>query len=242
MTEIEKRSNIKGRRRDQIKKRYNIKKVTDIPTAKGILIQQIQAKAQRIGRFEKRNKHFRQNKIFKEDAKTCYRELGKKKIDVDEPPTSDEVEQFWSEIWENDKSHNESAEWIRKQEELHKQRESQPWRGIDAHEVTLAIKKSSTWKSPGKEKATNVWLKHLVSIHGDVSKAYTNIIENPEETPEWLTEDLTYLLPKTKETSSPKNYKPITCLPIMCKILTSIIAERTYIFLIEHQLLPTTMV
>ena len=32
--------------------------------------------------------------------------------------TPDEVE-FWSEIWENNKSHNEPAEWIRKQEELH---------------------------------------------------------------------------------------------------------------------------
>ena len=62
---------------------------------------------------------------------------------MDEPPTSDEVDQLWSEIWENDKSHNEAAEWIRKQEELHKQRENQSWKPIDANEVTHAIKKSS---------------------------------------------------------------------------------------------------
>ena len=90
-------------------------------------------------------------------------------------------------------------------------------------------------KSPGKDKVTNFWLKHLVSIHEDMS----NIIENPEETPEWLTEGLTFLLPKTKETTNPKNYRPITCLPTMYKILTSIIAEGTYTFLTEHQLLPT---
>ena len=62
LTEIEKGSNIKGRKRDQIKKCSNIK---------------IQAKAQRIRRFEKRNKHFLQSKIFKEDAKNLYRELAK---------------------------------------------------------------------------------------------------------------------------------------------------------------------
>ena len=61
------------------------------------------------------------------------------------------------------------------------------------------MKKSSNWKSPRKDKVTNFWLKHLVSIHEDMSKAYTNIIENPEETPECLTEGLTYLLPKTRD-------------------------------------------
>lgn len=90
---------------------------------------------------------------------------------MDELTTSDEVEQFCSEIWENNKSHDEAAEWIRKPEELHKQRESQPWRPIDANEVTHAIKKSSNWKSPGKENVTNFWLKHLVSIHGDYVKS-----------------------------------------------------------------------
>lgn len=29
---------------------------------------------------------------------------------MDEPPTSDEVEQLWIEIWENNKSHNEAVE------------------------------------------------------------------------------------------------------------------------------------
>jgi len=73
-------------------------------------------------------------------------------------------------------------------------------------------------------------LKHLVSIHGDMSNAYTNMIKNPEGTPEWLTEGLTYLLPKTKETANLRNYRHVTCLQTMYKILTSMIAERTFTF------------
>ena len=84
---------LRGEKENKLKKDYKIKKVSDIPTAKEILKQRIQAKAQGI-RFEKRNKHFRQSWIFKEDAKMFYRELGKKKIDVDETPTSHEVEHF----------------------------------------------------------------------------------------------------------------------------------------------------
>ena len=99
--------------------------------------------------------------------------------------------------------------------------------------------KSSNSKSPGKDKVSNFWLKHLVSLHEDLAKAYTKVIEHSEETPEWLTEGITYLLPKQEETKNPKNYRPITCLPTMYKILTSIIAEQTYTFLNEHRLVPS---
>ena len=241
LTEIQNGSNIRESKRKEIEKRYDIdiKKPGDVSIIKEKLKQQIQAKAQRIKRFEKRNKHFRQNKIFKEDGKKFYRELGKKKIDVDEPPQPEEVVDFWSNIWEKEKSHNKDSAWIKGQEDLHKDLKAQSWRAINVEETTCAINKSSNWKSPGKDKVSNFWLKHLVILHEYLAKAYTMVIEHPEEAPEWLTEGITYLLPKTEETKNPKNYRPITCLPTMYKLLTSIIAERTYTFLNEHQLLPS---
>ena len=42
----------------------------------------MQAKAQRIRRFDKRCKFYRQIKTFKGDTKRFYRELGKKSIEV----------------------------------------------------------------------------------------------------------------------------------------------------------------
>lgn len=71
-----------------------------------------------------------------------------------------------------------------------------------------------------------------------MAKAYTNIIENPAEIPEWLTYGLTILLTKTEERKNPKKYSPISCLATMSKALSSTVADRTYAFLIEHQLLP----
>lgn len=58
---MEKSSRIKGRKRKQMLKRYNIKNPEDLATGKEVLKQQIQAKAQRIRRFEKRAKFVRQN-------------------------------------------------------------------------------------------------------------------------------------------------------------------------------------
>ena len=104
-------------------------------------------------------------------------------------------------------------------------------------------KRSQTKQTTGnhrvKTKVPNFWLKYFKGLHEDMARAYTKIIENPAEMPEWLTDGLTILLPKTGETKKPNNYRPITCLPTMYKVLTSILADRTYAFLSEHQLLPS---
>ena len=65
LTEIQNKSEVKPRKQRKIKRRYNIKKMEDIPDVKEKLKQHIQAKAQRIRRYEKRGKQFKQNKLFK---------------------------------------------------------------------------------------------------------------------------------------------------------------------------------
>ena len=55
------------------------------------LKQKVQAKAQRIRRYEKRETQSSQNKMFKEDTKKFYRNLGMKIIDVREPPSMAET-------------------------------------------------------------------------------------------------------------------------------------------------------
>jgi len=59
-------------------RKQNIKQKEQLPTIIEKLKQQLQAKAQRVKRFEKRQKFFHQNKTFKKKAKKFYRELGKK--------------------------------------------------------------------------------------------------------------------------------------------------------------------
>ena len=57
--------------------------------------------------------------------------------------------------------------------------------------------------------------------------------------PEWLTNGKTVLIVKDKDKSNKvTNFRPITCLPIMRKLLTGIISEETYKNLDEEKLLP----
>ena len=120
------------------------------------------------------------------------------------------------------------ADWIKEQEKLNQNLLEQEWRAIEEEEVTFAIKKTNNWKSQSKDKIPNFWLKNTSSLHEDLARNYSNILQKPEECPSWLTDGVTYLLPKSDEITKPKNYRPITCLPTLYKILTTIIADRTY--------------
>lgn len=78
--------------------------------------------------------------------------MGKNQIEVKEPPTLLEIEEFWRKIWEEEKTHNGTAEWIKKEEERTSYQTQQEWRDIQKSEVTIALRKASNWKSPGVDK------------------------------------------------------------------------------------------
>ena len=67
----------------------------DIASIKERLKQRMQVKAQRERRFDKRNKFYRQNRIFQTDAKQFYREIGKNQVMVKETPAKDNIEKFY---------------------------------------------------------------------------------------------------------------------------------------------------
>ena len=129
------------------------------------LKQQPQAKAQRIRRFERRGNFFHQSKLYRENAKKFYKELGKKSIEINEPSKIEEVESFWGNIWEKQKSYNKNATWLNQIETENIEVNYQGWPQINLEETKSAIKKASNWKYPGKDGITNFWIKNLPSLH-----------------------------------------------------------------------------
>ena len=150
-----------------------------------------------------------------------------------------EVETFLSKIWKGVGTRNSYASWIKDQVKINEHQEQQKWIDITEHEVVFTIMKYSKWKARENDGMANFWLKSLNSIHEESNTAYNNILKHPETAPDWLTDGLTYLLHREKETKNPKSYHPITCLPTLYRILTSILTKRSYAFLEENELLPT---
>ncbi|PNF19358.1 hypothetical protein B7P43_G06722 [Cryptotermes secundus] len=170
------------------------------------LKQKIQAKAQRIRRYEKRKNQYIQNKMFKENTNRFYRHLGAKAIEVTAHPNMQEVEFYWQAIWEMETRHNEKAEWIRREEKGREGTSDMKWMPIKTTEFTSVLAKTHNWKSPGSDQIQNYWLKEFPVMHSYIVEAFNKIIEKPQQMSEWLTTGITYLLPKSKNTMDPKNY------------------------------------
>ena len=81
----------------KVKRKYKLNE-KNIIKAKETVKQSTQRKAQRMRRYEKRGKFYRQNLIFKNDAKNFYRETRKGKVTVNKTPATNDIDRFWDTI------------------------------------------------------------------------------------------------------------------------------------------------
>lgn len=223
------------RKTDKILQKHNSSDATELSR---ILKMKMQAKAQRLRRYTKRSKQFQQNKLFQENGKKFYRELNQKQKPVEEPPSNFSIETFWKGILEDEQKHNSEAKWIHQEKERHVNVVDGEWNDITLEEMKEILKSLHNWKSPGLDKVQNFWIKNLDSLHGQLASAFNSAIKQPTIIPDWLTTGVTFLLSKGKETKEPKNYRPITCLPTLYKIMTSLVCQRLYKHVLENNILP----
>ena len=235
--EIAKGTQIKSSLGRKTKRKYGISNNTQINILNSIretLKQKLLAKAHRKRRIGLRCKFYRQNRLFNTDSKKFYRELNGPGYEVKTPPPMDEVTKFWSNIWDKPVCHKHK-EWLSmntneaKKQDLCK---------ITTEDVQKALAKAHKWKATGTDKIQNFWLHHLQSTHQYLATLFNQMLMNPTLIPKWMTTGITFLIPKNADTSSPKNYRPITCLSTTYKILTSILSDSIYKHLEENNLYP----
>ena len=165
LEELQKDNGEKSGKARKVIRKYKILSKEQIPTIKEELKQKLQVRAQRLRRFDKCQKFFRQNKIFETDAKKFYREIGKETISVEAVPSEEQIREFWNSIWGKEKRFNEKAEWVRDLENSTKDIPEQEWKSITTEEIQRALRKSHKWKSPGVDQIPNFWLNTLSSAH-----------------------------------------------------------------------------
>ena len=88
-----------NRNKGRVLQKYKVTNARETAQLVETLKQKVQAKAQRIRRYEKRKTQFIQNKMFKKDIKKFYRSLGAKKIEATETPSMTEEESYWKSLW-----------------------------------------------------------------------------------------------------------------------------------------------
>ena len=190
------------------------------------LKQKIYAWANRIRRYKKRVERYTLNRMFQSDQKWVYRNWDKpvKQRNNNDLPSKDNTNNFWRNIWSIPVSHTE-GDWIREIERICEPIEVMPAIRIYTEDVANAVRRMPNWKSPGPDGLHNFWLKWLSSSHIRLASLFQSSIESGS-LPSFMTTGITHLLHKTGSTTDPKNFRPITCLPTIYKLLTSILRTK----------------
>jgi hypothetical protein len=183
LDELARGVNTNTKKARKIKQIYKFQNNDEILSAKETVKHKMQLKAQRVRRFEKRIKFYRQNRIFQTDAGKFYREIGKTQIEVKTPPPMSEVQELWEKIWSESREHNETAEWIEREEKRMENIPQQEWKDIYVEDIRIALKKAQNWKSPGIDKIPNFWLSNLSASHKPLAKSFSYLMRNPSKPP-----------------------------------------------------------
>ena len=98
--------------------------------------------------------------------------------------------------------------------------------------------KISNWKTPGHYGIHGFWFKKFTSIHGRLVLEMNRCLQDAQ-VPDCMTKGKTTLIQKDpSKGTAPNNYRPITYLPMMWKILTAQIRKEIYYSLISRRLFP----
>ncbi|CAK1582520.1 unnamed protein product [Parnassius mnemosyne] len=206
------------------------------------LKQKLALKVHRMRRYKKAQERKNDNAMFATNEKHFYRNLQKPQIDVTtdtntELPTSEQLETFWSSVWEEQVQHNDKAGWIADEESKWSALEEMEFIEISESDINSITAKLHNWKSPGIDKVHNYWYKKLDSLHKIIAKNLTDIILGQQNVPEFIATGITYMLPKSQYSPQPSQYRPITCLPTIYKILTSVITAKINKHIENHNII-----
>jgi hypothetical protein len=111
------------------------------------------------------------------------------------------------------------------------------WNPVCEKDVAETLRTKLNWKAPGRVQIANFWLKQLTATHKHIAALFNILIEE-DQIIEWLTAGVTFLIPKDENTDNPKNYRPVTCLPTIHKLLASIISRHVQKYMDDENLMP----
>jgi len=72
------------------------------------------------------------------------------------------------------------------------------WSPVCEKDVADALRTTLNCKAAGRDQIANFWLKQLTATHKHIAAIFTKLIEE-DQTPEWLTAGVTFLIPKKRE-------------------------------------------
>ena len=96
----------------------------------------------------------------------------------------------------------------------------------------------TNWKTLSPDCVQGYWFTRFSTLYSRLTEHLQTCIV-VGGVPTWMTKGKTTLIQKDPEKGhAANNYRPIACLPLMWKLLTSVLAEKVYAHLSEKNVLP----
>ncbi|XP_064076354.1 uncharacterized protein LOC135194637 [Vanessa tameamea] len=205
------------------------------------LKQKLSLKSHRLARYRKALNRKQDNKLYSTNEKAFYRSLNSytsnNTNNEEQIPNKDELKNYWTGIWEKRSDHNLQAKWIEEENQKWGYMEQMEFIELKLDDLTEVLKKTKNWKAAGIDQIHNFWYKKFTSLHDILTKIISDLINCRTPLPNFITTGLTYMLPKNQNTHDPSQYRPITCLPTIYKIITSCITNKIVSHLEAHNVM-----
>ena len=215
----------------KINKWYGSTKQETLQFRKVDLKQQLKTECEKLRRRKEVEERKRINYQFKTNPKQVYHKFkGEATVNITNSPTTEDIRDFWYNIWSVPRVFNSETQWLDVLREEHCKDIISKSYEVNAERFQSTLKKMTNCKAPGIDFIIVYWWKKLHSLHRPLVNLFANIFSNKLEIPQWLTLVRTILQPKNKDTHETKNYRPIACENTMFKLYTGILAS----FVNEH--------
>ena len=218
----------KKKRVSYIERKYHMKK-KGIETVIEELQQRIVALAARMERYTKRVKQYRQNKLFETNQTRLYQESNGENMSETVAPDAEHSKEFWSGIWDDPVTHNVSGEWLKDVQNEMSGVGKQQNIVLSTDKLKLQLRKVPNWNGPGPDLVQGYWIKYLTLLPERIV-AQLNTILSTACVLQWMKDP--------GKGNAVDNYRPISCLPVMWKVFSGMLAEEIYEHLEGKNLFP----
>ena len=107
---------------------------------------------------------------------------------------------------------------------------------------TQQIRKVPKWKCAGPDGVYGYWLNIFPALHERMAAQMNDLINNRPDIPKWMTTGKTILCQKNLgKRNAVNNYRPISYLPLMWKLMIEIISNSVYEDLEMYNLLSVEL-
>eukprot|EP00957_Ditylum_brightwellii_P168203 12804773-Ditylum_brightwellii.AAC.1 len=89
----------------------------------------------RLRKYKAKNNRTHNNKLFKKSNKHFYNSLRSSSDAVNDPPTKEEITNFWTQLFGKTAKHNNKVVWLQVEEESVQHMQQQQWTNITIEEM-----------------------------------------------------------------------------------------------------------